>query len=130
MNKLVKKELDKMQHKKHYFHSDGNGGYAIGKITLGIIVSLFTIIGFLVAPVFNYGKLNNQVENINDKLNAQGIIINNLQDNQSDYDVRLVILEQNILNVKKDIQDIKINIAEMQKNIEDIKIMLQNVNNK
>ena len=98
---------------KHYFKSDGNGGYNVGKYTLAIISILLVLIGMISTTVFAYGNLNNQVNQLTNNYETAGHIhskiIDDIEFKNDEQDD--VIAEQTtsiaVLNIKLD-QIIKI----------------------
>ena len=107
--------------KKHYFESDGNGGYKISKsIALpAFIMMVITIIAFFVQAVIATNNLQNDVNFLKDEYNEGKIthpkVINGLSD-------RIVLCEKNIettnvklANIEKKLDEIRLDIKELRK---------------
>lgn len=99
------------KHGKHYFHSDGNGGFNVSKsITLGTVIVIMVL---LAQFAYSFGISNNKIETLEDDM-----VINN----QEHTEIKDTMIAQTT-----DVAVVKEKIHNIDGNIEEIKKMLQSV---
>jgi len=103
---------------KHYIKSDGNGGIAIGKYTMALLMLVVVIVCASVPFVFGYGQVNNRISNL-EKVWDEASITHPAYVEKTDDRIRaleaqsavilqkLEMIESDIKEIKTDIKDIK-----------------------
>ena len=101
--------------KQHYFRSDGNGGYSIGKQTALMIAIMTLLIMFLTAilpQVFAYGRLNTRVDNmeeLKDILFIHEARLDVIEINRARTDVKIQTIENKIDEIRIDVKTLVAN---------------------
>jgi hypothetical protein len=114
------------KHRKHYFESDGNGGFNVSKSILGTLAIFLTLIGMIASGSFYYGNVNNKVENLEYSINTRIMPeLKILTDNQYTQGLQLTIFNQKQITMEKDIDLMQSDISSMKSDIQDIKLMLK-----
>lgn len=90
--------------KKHfYMKGDGNGGVVISKTLIALFCFLI-IMGTLIArQAFAYGSLNNEVEDIIEKLDKN---IEEDDEKHSEFHDAIIEIKSDFKYIKKEIEDI------------------------
>jgi len=95
---------------KHYFKSDGNGGYNIGKYTISLIAIVVLIIGMLIPICVSAGRNNNRIENLENAFVEAGPrhteVIDSLGDNIEINNIKIAVILEKLDGIDKHLIEI------------------------
>jgi peptidoglycan hydrolase CwlO-like protein len=103
----------------HYFKSDGNGGFLVGKITLGMLISIISLMSVFATLVISSTTVSNRLDytenTLKSHIETQDKSVEAVAARMQDYEKNQAAILNELKNIKEQQKDMQYDIKQLLK---------------